>query len=69
MAEQVCFPPTYVRSSSAFCFGSATKLLTATAVLHKVDENGDGLIDREEAVLALAAWREMATMKVNRCET
>ena len=37
-ASPVCFPPKAVTQSSTFCFGSATKMLTAISILHKVDQ-------------------------------
>ena len=41
----------------------------ARAILAKCDDDGDGLLDRGEAIVALAAWRQLATVKVDHCAT
>ena len=38
-------------------------------ILIKCDDNGDGFLDRSEAIVALAAWRQLATYKVDHCAT
>lgn len=50
-AVPACFPPKLVDQSSSFCFGSATKMLTAIAIMYKVDARKLQLDDLVEPLI------------------